>query len=222
MSDRKGANAHHRLTDQPQRVLDGVGDGLRNKDIAVLIGVSEGAVKATVQQLFRKTLTRKRVQLVRIALEGSGPGLRADTTTVAENNVLTDRGFLQRSFPILPTCAGFSSAPSRCRSLCSRRPWKSSPRAWRRVSLRKISSRKKYTAQMRVTTRSFWSSVPPETGRAPRAFIRAARSRSRSRPSNTGSSWRLASRPFGRVRAPRCRSTSCSRSRGGSLPGSSS
>jgi DNA-binding NarL/FixJ family response regulator len=71
MSDRNGANACHRLTKQQQWVLDCVYDGLRNKEIAVLIGVSEGAVKATVQQLFRKTSTRKRVQLVRIALEGS-------------------------------------------------------------------------------------------------------------------------------------------------------
>ena len=222
MSDREGSNARHRLTDQQQRVLDGVGDGLRNKDIAVLIGVSEGAVKATVQQLFRKTSTRKRVQLVLIALEGSGPGLRADTTTVAENNVLTHRRFFAAVFPYTTDVRRFlvctlalsivvfsATVEIVASSLASGVPAQD-------------SSRKKYTAQMRVTTRSFWSSVQPETGRAPKAFIRAARSRSRSRPSNTGSSWRLASRPFGRVRAPRCRSTSCSRSRGGSLPGSSS
>jgi DNA-binding NarL/FixJ family response regulator len=46
-------------------------EGLTNKEIASQIGVSEGAVKATLQQLFQKTNVRTRSQLVRIALEGS-------------------------------------------------------------------------------------------------------------------------------------------------------
>lgn len=56
------------LTVQQQRVLTGVCDGLRNQDIAALIGISESAVKATLQQLFRKLSVRRRVQLVRLAL----------------------------------------------------------------------------------------------------------------------------------------------------------
>jgi len=70
---------HHRedqairklLTDREQQVLRGIFEGLSNKEIAAQIGVSEGAVKATLQQLFHKTRVRTRSQLVRIALEAS-------------------------------------------------------------------------------------------------------------------------------------------------------
>ena len=59
------------LTEREQRVLRGIFEGLTNKEIAAQIGVSEGAVKATLQQLFQKTHVRTRSQLVRIALETS-------------------------------------------------------------------------------------------------------------------------------------------------------
>jgi len=59
------------LTDREQQVLRGIFEGLTNKEIAAGIGVSEGAVKATLQQLFQKTRVRTRSQLVRIALETS-------------------------------------------------------------------------------------------------------------------------------------------------------
>ena len=64
-------NVHQPLTKREQTVLRGLFEGLTNKEIASLIGVSEGAVKATLQQLFQKTNVRTRSQLVRIALEGS-------------------------------------------------------------------------------------------------------------------------------------------------------
>ena len=59
------------LTEREQQVLQGVFEGLANKEIGTRLGVSESAVKATLQQLFRKTHVRTRSQLVRIALEGS-------------------------------------------------------------------------------------------------------------------------------------------------------
>jgi DNA-binding NarL/FixJ family response regulator len=59
------------LTDREQRVLQGIFEGLSNKEIATELGVSEGAVKATLQQLFQKMRVRTRSQLVRIALESS-------------------------------------------------------------------------------------------------------------------------------------------------------
>ncbi len=59
------------LTEREQQVLRGIYEGLTNKEIAGQIGVSEGAVKATLQQLFQKTHVRTRSQLVRIALEAS-------------------------------------------------------------------------------------------------------------------------------------------------------
>jgi PAS domain S-box-containing protein len=43
--------------------------GLANKEIATSMGMSESAVKNTLQQLFRKTVVRTRSQLVRVALE---------------------------------------------------------------------------------------------------------------------------------------------------------
>jgi DNA-binding NarL/FixJ family response regulator len=57
-------------------VLQGVFEGLANKEIAARLGVTEGVVKATLQQLFQRTQVRTRSQLVRIALEGSLGTLR--------------------------------------------------------------------------------------------------------------------------------------------------
>jgi DNA-binding NarL/FixJ family response regulator len=62
---------HPRLTEREQQVLKGVFEGLANKEIGARLGVSEGAIKATLQQLFRKTHVRTRGQLVRVALEGA-------------------------------------------------------------------------------------------------------------------------------------------------------
>jgi DNA-binding NarL/FixJ family response regulator len=59
------------LTEREDQVLQGVFEGLTNKEIGTKIGVSEDSVKATLKYLFRKTGAQTRSQLVRIALEGS-------------------------------------------------------------------------------------------------------------------------------------------------------
>jgi two-component system, NarL family, nitrate/nitrite response regulator NarL len=59
------------LTKREQTVLRGLLDGLTNKKIGRQIGVSESAIKATLQQLFDKAGVRTRSQLVRAALSGS-------------------------------------------------------------------------------------------------------------------------------------------------------
>lgn len=59
------------LTTREQEVLQGIFEGLANKEIATQLNVTESAVKATLQQLFQKTGVRTRSQLVRIALERS-------------------------------------------------------------------------------------------------------------------------------------------------------
>jgi DNA-binding NarL/FixJ family response regulator len=59
------------LTPREHEVLRGVSEGLTNKQIGARVGVSEYAVKATIQQLFHKTHVRTRAQLVRIAMEGT-------------------------------------------------------------------------------------------------------------------------------------------------------
>jgi DNA-binding NarL/FixJ family response regulator len=64
-------NCRELLTEREQRVLQGVFEGLGNKEIGARIGVPESAVKTTLQQLFHKTGVRTRSQLVRIALERS-------------------------------------------------------------------------------------------------------------------------------------------------------
>ena len=55
------------LTPQETDILRRVAEGLTNKQIAADEGLSEAAVKATLQRLFRKTHVRSRVQLVRVA-----------------------------------------------------------------------------------------------------------------------------------------------------------
>lgn len=57
------------FTERERHVLSFVFEGLANKEIAARIGVSEGSVKSTLQQLFSKTGVRTRSQLVRIVLE---------------------------------------------------------------------------------------------------------------------------------------------------------
>ncbi len=57
------------LTDRERAVLRGVFAGLANKEIGAKLDISEGYVKAVLQQLFGKTGVRTRAQLVRIALE---------------------------------------------------------------------------------------------------------------------------------------------------------
>lgn len=65
--------AHHAraLTERERQILRGIFEGQTNKQIAMTIGVSESAVKANLQHLFRKTQVRTRAQLVRIAIEES-------------------------------------------------------------------------------------------------------------------------------------------------------
>ncbi|MBV9181983.1 MAG: response regulator transcription factor [Acidobacteria bacterium] len=57
------------FTERERQVLSCVFEGLANKEIAGRIGVSEGSIKATLQQLFSKTGVRTRSQLVRSVLE---------------------------------------------------------------------------------------------------------------------------------------------------------
>jgi len=58
-----------RLTERDKVVLRLVLEGQANKEIAASLGISESAVKASLQQLFAKTGVRTRGQLVRVALE---------------------------------------------------------------------------------------------------------------------------------------------------------
>jgi DNA-binding NarL/FixJ family response regulator len=57
------------FTERENQVLQGVFQGLSNKEIAARLDISESSVKAALQQLFQKTGVRTRSQLVRFALE---------------------------------------------------------------------------------------------------------------------------------------------------------
>ena len=70
-SDRANQCRRTHFTERQQRVLFCVCEGLSNKEIAAEEGVSESAVKATLQQLFRRMRVRRRAQLVRLAIEGA-------------------------------------------------------------------------------------------------------------------------------------------------------
>jgi DNA-binding NarL/FixJ family response regulator len=57
------------FTERETQVLQGVFEGLSNKEVGTRLNISESSVKAALQQLFQKTGVRTRSQLVRIALE---------------------------------------------------------------------------------------------------------------------------------------------------------
>ncbi len=57
------------FTLRENQVLQGVFEGLTNKEIGARLNISESSVKSALQQLFQKTGVRTRSQLVRIALE---------------------------------------------------------------------------------------------------------------------------------------------------------
>jgi len=71
VSNPSSPNHHERmpLNDREIEVLRLLVQGLANKEIASGIGISESAVKNTLQQLFAKSDVRTRSQLVRVALE---------------------------------------------------------------------------------------------------------------------------------------------------------
>jgi DNA-binding NarL/FixJ family response regulator len=65
----EGLGGAKSFTERESQVLQGVFEGLSNKEIGVRLNISESSVKAALQQLFQKTGVRTRSQLVRIALE---------------------------------------------------------------------------------------------------------------------------------------------------------
>lgn len=69
-AEREKHNLDALLTKREQEVLGGVLEGLTNKAIAERLGVSEGATKSTLREIFRKTGVHRRSQLVRMALAG--------------------------------------------------------------------------------------------------------------------------------------------------------
>ena len=67
--DRTRPATQPRLTDRDKTVLRFIFQGLTNKDISARLEISEGAVKASLRQLFDKLGVRTRAQLVKVALE---------------------------------------------------------------------------------------------------------------------------------------------------------
>jgi len=67
--DRTRAVARPQLTDRDKIVLRLIFQGLTNREIAARLGISEGAVKASLRQVFGKLKVRTRAQLVKVALE---------------------------------------------------------------------------------------------------------------------------------------------------------
>ena len=67
--DRTKPQTQPKLTDRDKTVLRFIFQGLTNKDISARLEISEGAVKASLRQLFDKLGVRTRAQLVKVALE---------------------------------------------------------------------------------------------------------------------------------------------------------
>lgn len=67
--DRTRPPSRARLTDRDKTVLRSIFQGLTNREIGVRLEISEGAVKASLRQLFDKLSVRTRAQLVKVALE---------------------------------------------------------------------------------------------------------------------------------------------------------
>jgi len=67
--DRSKPQTQPRLTERDKTVLRFIFHGLTNKDIGQRLDISEGAVKASLRQLFDKLGVRTRAQLVKVALE---------------------------------------------------------------------------------------------------------------------------------------------------------
>jgi two-component system nitrate/nitrite response regulator NarL len=65
----QASEARKPFTERENQVLQGVFEGLGNKEIGARLSISESSVKAALQQLFQKTGVRTRSQLVRFALE---------------------------------------------------------------------------------------------------------------------------------------------------------
>ena len=58
-----------KLTDRDRALLHHILEGLTNREIGKQLHISEGAVKASLGQLFEKVNVRTRAQLVKVALE---------------------------------------------------------------------------------------------------------------------------------------------------------
>jgi len=67
--DRSRTPERPRLTERDKIVLRFIFQGLTNREIATRLEVSEGAVKASLRQVFGKLGVRTRAQLVKVALE---------------------------------------------------------------------------------------------------------------------------------------------------------
>jgi two-component system, NarL family, nitrate/nitrite response regulator NarL len=67
--DRTKSHAKPRLSERERDLIRSLFQGLTNKEIGAQLAISEGAVKASLHQLFDKLGARTRAQLVKLALE---------------------------------------------------------------------------------------------------------------------------------------------------------
>ena len=67
--DRTRTSSRPKLTERDKTVLRLIFQGLTNREIGARLEISEGAVKASLRQVFGKLKVRTRAQLVKVALE---------------------------------------------------------------------------------------------------------------------------------------------------------
>ena len=66
-----------KITKREEQILDLLGGGLSNRDIASGLGIQEQTVKNALAVLYQKFHVRNRTQLALIAVRGRRPGTRS-------------------------------------------------------------------------------------------------------------------------------------------------
>jgi len=69
--DFETSRSQNHLSGKERQILSGVVQGYSNRKIGTTLGLSESAVKNSLQHMFAITGVRSRSQLVRMALQGS-------------------------------------------------------------------------------------------------------------------------------------------------------
>ena len=65
--------AHHPLTDREREVLSLIGDGLKDREIAVALGISVRTVEKHVEHILRKLHARNRSDAVHVQITVAEP-----------------------------------------------------------------------------------------------------------------------------------------------------
>jgi DNA-binding NarL/FixJ family response regulator len=78
------------LTPREQQIIGLLPQGMKNKELAYALGVTEGTVKVYLSRLFAKVGVQSRFQLALFALQNLGPDLAADPASRSSSFVVME------------------------------------------------------------------------------------------------------------------------------------